>query len=242
MLVALCFAWGLTWPAMRVALAEIPPFSMRSVTLGLGAASLLIVVAAAEARLRARRRRGLAARRRRGRAQHRGLHDAELLRAVDGGHLARRDPVLHDADLGGAVRVARARRTAQRGARDGAGAVRHGNRDPGLSARRAGIPPGLLLAVATGVSWAAGTVYMKWARIAATRSRSRRGSWCRLRARGPDVPLVEGSWHLSQAHAPALFGTIFTGLIGSGLAYFLWFKIIGRLPAMTASLGILARR
>ena len=54
------------------------------------------------------------------------------------------------------------------------------------------------------------------------------------------LPLVEGSLQISQAHAPALFGTIFTGLIGSGLAYFLWFKIIGRLPAMTASLGILA--
>src|SRR5690242_238264 len=45
MLVALSFCWGLTWPAMRVALAEIPPFSMRSVSLGLGAVSLLTVVA-----------------------------------------------------------------------------------------------------------------------------------------------------------------------------------------------------
>ena len=34
MLVALSFAWGLTWPAMRIALDEIPPFSMRVVTLG----------------------------------------------------------------------------------------------------------------------------------------------------------------------------------------------------------------
>jgi drug/metabolite transporter (DMT)-like permease len=33
---------------------------------------------------------------------------------------------------------------------------------------------------------------------------------------------------------------VWTGLIGSGLAYFLWFAIIGRLPAMTASLGILS--
>ncbi len=35
MLIALGFAWGLTWPAMRLALDEIPPFSMRVVTLGL---------------------------------------------------------------------------------------------------------------------------------------------------------------------------------------------------------------
>jgi drug/metabolite transporter (DMT)-like permease len=104
-----------------------------------------------------------------------------------------------------------------------------------------GIPAGLLLAIATGASWAAGTVYIKWARI--------RGdvvavaAWQLVVAFAFVVaflPLVEGSLHLSQAHAPALAGTIFTGLIGSGLAYLLWFKIIGRLPAMTASLGILA--
>jgi drug/metabolite transporter (DMT)-like permease len=33
---------------------------------------------------------------------------------------------------------------------------------------------------------------------------------------------------------------IFSGLIGSGLAYFLWFNIVGRVPAMTASLGVLS--
>src|SRR5256885_16945342 len=43
MLVALGFAWGLTWPAMRIALDEIPPFSMRVVTLGLGAGVLFLV-------------------------------------------------------------------------------------------------------------------------------------------------------------------------------------------------------
>jgi drug/metabolite transporter (DMT)-like permease len=54
------------------------------------------------------------------------------------------------------------------------------------------------------------------------------------------LPFAEGALHLTQAHAPAVFGMVFTGLIGSGLAYFLWFKIIGRIPAMTASLGILS--
>src|SRR3989440_5077681 len=43
MLVALSFCWGLTWPAMRVALDEISPFSMRVVTLGLGAGALFLV-------------------------------------------------------------------------------------------------------------------------------------------------------------------------------------------------------
>jgi len=33
---------------------------------------------------------------------------------------------------------------------------------------------------------------------------------------------------------------IFAGIVGAGLAYFLWFGIIGRIPAMTASLGVLS--
>jgi drug/metabolite transporter (DMT)-like permease len=33
---------------------------------------------------------------------------------------------------------------------------------------------------------------------------------------------------------------VFSGLVGSGIAYFLWFDIVRRLPAMTASLGVLS--
>src|SRR4051812_8418498 len=51
MLLLLSLAWGLTWPAMRVALGEIPVFSMRTVTLGLGALTLVIVVAAQRRRV-----------------------------------------------------------------------------------------------------------------------------------------------------------------------------------------------
>src|SRR3954462_9882963 len=43
MLVALGFAWGLTWPAMRISLDEIQPLSMRVVTLGIGAGVLFLV-------------------------------------------------------------------------------------------------------------------------------------------------------------------------------------------------------
>ena len=32
----------------------------------------------------------------------------------------------------------------------------------------------------------------------------------------------------------------FAGLVGSGICYFLWFAIVRRLPAGTASLGVLA--
>ena len=91
------------------------------------------------------------------------------------------------------------------------------------------------------MSWAAGTVYLKWARIDADPIVV--AAWQLVTGFLVVVialPFVEGGLHLTQAHPPAVFGMVFTGWVGSGLAYFLWFKIIGRLPAMTASLGILS--
>ena len=42
-----------------------------------------------------------------------------------------------------------------------------------------------------------------------------------------------------QAPASALAAAFFNGLIGSALCYFLWYRIVDRLPATTASLGSL---
>ena len=42
MLVVLCFLWGVTWPIMRIALYEIPPLSMRTLTAALGALTLYL--------------------------------------------------------------------------------------------------------------------------------------------------------------------------------------------------------
>jgi drug/metabolite transporter (DMT)-like permease len=241
MLVALSFAWGLTWPAMRVALAEIPPFSMRSVTLGLGAASLLTVVAV--------QKRGFALG---GSRDWLHVAVASVLNIVGFTMLSSFALLMAATSrvamlsytmpiwaalfawlaLGERLNTARVMALVLCGS---------GIAILVYPLAEHGVPLGLLLAVGTGVTWAAGTVYIKWARI--------RGdvvtiaAWQLVIAFAIVVltlPLIEGSWHLSQAHAPALFGTIFTGLIGSGLAYFLWFRIIGRLPAMTASLGILA--
>jgi hypothetical protein len=40
MLVGVSLAWGLSWPAMKIALDEIPPFSMRTGTSGLATITL----------------------------------------------------------------------------------------------------------------------------------------------------------------------------------------------------------
>jgi drug/metabolite transporter (DMT)-like permease len=104
-----------------------------------------------------------------------------------------------------------------------------------------GVPHGLLLAIATGVSWAAGTVYLKWARIAADPMGV--ATWqliISFFAIGACVPIFEGSFDYSGAHGIALVGLLFTGIGGNGIAYGLWFEIVRRLPTMTASLGVLS--
>ena len=53
-------------------------------------------------------------------------------------------------------------------------------------------------------------------------------------------PLVEGRLHLWPIKMTTLFALVFAGFVGSGVAYYLWFEIVRRLSAMTASLGVLS--
>src|SRR5947209_3831786 len=165
MLVALSFCWGLTWPAMRVALEEIPPFSMRSITLGLGAGALLLVV----------------------KWQGRGFglgRPKDWLHVVVAGVLnivgftmlssfallmaatSRVAMLSYTMPIWAALfawlvlgeRFTAARIVALILCGSGIAMLIY-------PLYEGGIPTGLLLAVATGMSWAAGTVYLKWARI-----------------------------------------------------------------------------
>jgi drug/metabolite transporter (DMT)-like permease len=241
MLVALSFAWGFTWPAMRIALTDIPPFSMRVVSIGLGMVSLLVVV-----RLQGR---SFALGRRRdwihvivaGILNIVGftmLSSFALLLAGTGrvAMLSYTMPIWAAlfAWLALGERFTAARVLALVLCVAGLGIIIY-------PLTETGVPVGLLFALATGISWGAGTVYLKWARIAGDTVAV--AAWQLVVAFlfvAACVPLVEGTLHITQARLPAILGTVFTGLVGSGLAYFLWFKIIGRLPAMTASLGILS--
>jgi drug/metabolite transporter (DMT)-like permease len=241
MLLLLSLAWGLTWPAMRVALAEIPVFSMRTVSLGLGALTLVIVVAAQRRKIMMPNATAWA-----------HVFVASILNIV-GFSLLSSFALLQAATSRVAIlsytmpiwaalfawlvlgeRFSRARIAALALCVAGMTVLI-------APLAGAGIPIGLLLALGTGVSWAAGTVYLKWARIDADPVVV--AAWqlvIGFLVVVVALPFVEGGLHLDQAHPPAVFGMVFTGAVGSGLAYFLWFKIVGRLPAMTASLGILS--
>jgi drug/metabolite transporter (DMT)-like permease len=102
------------------------------------------------------------------------------------------------------------------------------------------IQPGIWLALLTGVSWAGGTVYLKWAQIKADPMAV--ASWqvtIAFFVTGAFMLIFEGGLHFAAADAKALLATASTGFLANGVAYGLWFAIIRRLPAGTASLGVL---
>jgi drug/metabolite transporter (DMT)-like permease len=240
LLVVLCVGWGTTWVTMRIALEEIAPFSMRVTTLSLGA-----LVLAISARVRGR---SLAITNARTRIH---ICVASLFNIVAfsvftpfaqlAADTSRVAIMVYTMPIWAALLalpILGERLTPTR-------MVALGLCIAGMTILVAplaglGIPAGILLALGAATSWAAGTVYLKWAKlegdlIAMT-------FWQVMF--GVAVVVVcllvfEGSLNL-QASWRSLFGLIYSGIIGSGLCYFLWFSIVRSLPASTAALGILA--
>jgi drug/metabolite transporter (DMT)-like permease len=241
MLVGVSLAWGLSWPAMKFALNEIPPFSMRVGTTALATATLF----------------ALALLQRRNVAISRGI--TRLHVAVAG--------CLNVAVFTIFTAFAQVATTTSRVAvltytmPIWAALLAYPilgerlNRVRGASLLLCVV--GLLiltypligssdligvgLAVGTAVSWAAGTVYLKWARIDADPMAV--AAWqlvVALLITIAGMLLVEGSLHLWPVGPLALWSLVFSGVFGSGFAYLLWFAIVRRLPAMTASLGVLS--
>jgi drug/metabolite transporter (DMT)-like permease len=104
-----------------------------------------------------------------------------------------------------------------------------------------GVPLGLLLALGSAVSWALGTIYIKWRRL--NIEAFTLAAWQLIIAFVVIlgfVPAFESGFHFSSIGYYSLGGVLFSGFFGSGVAYFLWFRIIQLLPATTASLGALA--
>jgi len=86
---------------------------------------------------------------------------------------------------------------------------------------------GLMLALATATSWAAGTVYLKWAQIDADPMAI--AAWqlfVGLLVTVAGMLIFEGSLHLWPVHPRALWALSFSAVVGSAFAYLLWFEIV----------------
>ena len=101
-------------------------------------------------------------------------------------------------------------------------------------------PIGLLLALVCALGWGSGTVYMKWARI--------KGDLLAITFWQVMIGAVafaifylvfEGVPHFELLQWRTWGGLLFNGVLGTGIAYFIWFNIIGRLSTAMASLGSL---
>jgi drug/metabolite transporter (DMT)-like permease len=241
MLVVLSIGWGITWPIMKIALIEIPPLSMRMGTAGVGAAVLFAIAGV--------RNRSLFISRGTARAH---IVVASVLNIV-GFSLFTAFAQLTAATSRVTILAYTMPIWAAVLARLILGEKFTVNRSislllcaSGLAVlvyplAEHGIPGGILLAIGAGVSWAGGTIYQKWARIDGDPVGV--AAWqvaIGFLIMAACVAIFEGGPHLWPVSLSAIFGVVFTGAVGSGIAYLLWFEVVRRLPAMTASLGVLS--
>jgi drug/metabolite transporter (DMT)-like permease len=103
-----------------------------------------------------------------------------------------------------------------------------------------GFPPSVYFSLGCALSWAFATVYMKW--VKATIEPLANAAWQLLFgfvfiAAGTVV--FEGYPHLWPLQVETMLAILNVGVVGVGLAHFLWWTIVGRLPTITASIGAL---
>jgi drug/metabolite transporter (DMT)-like permease len=242
LLIALSFCWGLSWSAMRIALDEVSPWTMRLIGYSIGAATILILLKAQGRKL----------------TIPFGKHWLHILVAalflsvsfgVAGSFaqlLANTSRVIivnYSMPVWGSLMAyfvlhERINRRAAYGLLlcvAGLAVLVYPVAEQSMRE-----PIGLMLAMVCALGWGAGTVYMKWARI--------EGDLLAITFWQIMVGVVvfavfylvfQGAPNLEPLRWQTWAGLLFNGILGTGFAYFIWFNIIGRLSTVMASLGSL---
>jgi drug/metabolite transporter (DMT)-like permease len=102
------------------------------------------------------------------------------------------------------------------------------------------MPPSVFFSLGCALSWAFATVYVKWVKL--TVEPLTNAAWQLLFGFlfiAIGTCIFGGGPRLWPLHREALLAVLYVGVIGTGLAHFLWWSIVGRLPAITASIGSL---
>ncbi len=246
LLVLLAFCWGLSWPALRIALDELTPWSTRFFGYCIGAATLAVLL----------KLQGRSFHIPSGRNARNWIHVfiAGMLNVVAFGLLGtfaqlstattRVIIINYSMPIWASIlawMILRERPNAWVAA--------------GLALCIAGLavlvypvaatslqePTGLILAFLCALSWAAGTIYMKAIRIegdllAITMWQIAVG----VVVFGIGYLIVKGPPAFEPLQWRTWAGVFYSGFFGTAFAYFIWYNIIGKVSTATASLGTLA--
>lgn len=239
LVVLMGLGWGINWIATRIILEALPPWTMRTIGIGLGDLTLFAAAAIAGISLavpRSERVKILIA----------GFFNVAVFGVGSAyaqvyGTTSRAIVIAYSMPIWSALLAHFVLKEKLNAVKLGALALCAA----GLAIlifplARMGFPFGALIALVCAWSWAAGTVYLKWAKIHTATLTSAAWQllfgWLMLAG---GMLIFEGLpqlWPLPM-HVVAWIG--YNGFIGMGLAYFLWFVVADRLPATTASLGSL---
>lgn len=239
LVVLLAFAWGFNWIGAAVALQEVPPWSLRFAGAGIGAATLFAAAALTGHSLRVPR----------GERRHimvAGFFNVAAFQVLSAfaqlnGATSRAIIITYSMPIWATVlshfvlgeRLTGIRMLALALCIAGLGILV-------WPLFAVGFPPTVFFSLGCALSWAFATVYIKWAKVKVE-------------------PLANAAWqllfgflfitagmfffdHVPQLwplHTKSLLAVLYIGVLGVGLAHFLWWAIVARLPTITASLGSL---
>jgi drug/metabolite transporter (DMT)-like permease len=239
LVVLLAFAWGLNWIAAAIALREVSPWSLRVAGSGIGAVTLLAAAIVTGHKLRIPRGEHL-------HIMIAGFFNVAAFQILSGfaqlsGATSRAIIITYSMPIWTTMLstvVLGEKMTRIR-------IIAFGLCVAGLSVLlwplfANGFPSFVFYSLGCALSWCVATVYIKWAKVRIEPLTN--AAWqlvfgLLFIAAGSFV--FEGYPHLWPISNDAVLAVLFVGVLGVGLAHFLWWSIIGRLPAITASLGSL---
>jgi drug/metabolite transporter (DMT)-like permease len=239
LVVLLAFAWGLNWIAAAIALHELTPWSLRCVGTGIGVVTLFAAASVTGHNMRVPRGEYI-------HVMIPGFLNVAAFQILSSfaqmnGATSRAIIITYSMPIWATLMsffVLGERLTPVR-------VVALGLCIAGLSILVwplfvTGFPPFVLYSLGCALSWAGATVYIKWAKLTIEPLAS--AAWQLVFGLAfifAGTFIFEGLprvWPLNNA---TILAVLFVGLFGVGLAHFLWWSIVGRLPAITASLGSL---
>lgn len=235
----LAFAWGFNWIGAAIALSEVPPWSLRFAGSGIGAITLFAAALATGHNLRVppgERRHVMVA----------GFLNVAAFQIFSAfaqlsGATFRVIIVTYSMPIWATILSRLVLRERLNAVRLVAFALCVG----GLAILvwplfAEGLPVSVFFALGCSFSWAIATVYMKWVRASVPPLAS--AAWQLVFG---FLFIAAGTFAFEQyprlwpISAEPLLAVIYIGVLGVGLAHFLWWAIVERLPTITASIGAL---